>query len=576
MKQLWSISNQMVLGAFVFALVCLGLTNAASAATLPSTISSNTTLTTKESPYTGGWVSVSSGVTLTLQPGVIVKIWGGLTIQGTLRSEGTAENSVTFTSLRDDSAGGDTNGDGSMTQPKPGDWAGMEFPEESGNPSAPLLEHTKVLYGGEKSYPFHAMVDIRCPCANAPEIVESTIAHSYTRGIQVRHGSPAIIRSNIESNAETGIEALFSGAPEIRENIITENSLGVYLLVGEKEHGAVMIDGNHVERNTEAGIEVSAPTGYDHIDSASLGENVVKENGGKAIVYEAFANSNESPELANNPIPKNITTNTLEKNGKNGLWVSGQITESESWGAPSYALVVFGGGLSIPKGSTLTIEPGAVIKNEGRSVYVKGTLDPDGNVEEAVTFTSIKDDTVAGDTNGDGVKTSPNLGDWEGIEYPSTNGAELSYLDIRYAKTAVDIDHLSWMTISNSDFVYNAAAIKVAETAEDDPALGALSCVPPYMSYVLAAGDWFGEAGYPTPDIDISGAVGAEIPGEYAPLFGAASSLAELTVSSYGGDNTIPFAIYSCPALSIPPIPVTPVLLEETPPEPLYPDPEVP
>jgi hypothetical protein len=305
-----------------------------------------------------------------------------------------------------------------------------------------------------------------------------------------------------------------------------------------------------------------------------VGENVVKGNDGKAIVYDAFSNNGENPAFADNPIPPNITTNSLSENAKNGIWIGGEITESETWGAPGYALVVFDNGFSIPKGSTLTLEPGAVIKNDERSIYVMGTLNSEGNAEKPVTFTSIKDDTVAGDTNGDGSTTSPKPGDWVAIEYPSAQNVELSYLDLRYAEAAINIEYLDAAWITNSDFVYNAAAIHVDETAENDPALGALPCVPPYLSFILASGDWFGVTGYPAPDLDISGAVGAVIPEEYAPLFGAAASLAAINASLYGTDNTIPFAIYSCSALGIPPIPVTPVHLAETPAAPLFPDPE--
>jgi hypothetical protein len=131
------------------------------------------------------------------------------------------------------------------------------------------------------------------------------------------------------------------------------------------------------------------------------------------------------------------------------------------------------------------------------------------------------------------------------------------------------------MEIAHSDFVYNEKAIDVAETAKNSPELGALPCAPPYQSFVLSYDNWYGKTGIPAPDIDISEVVGAVLPGEYAPLFEASTSLAELVYSLYGADNTIPYKIYSCPALSIPPMPVTPVIVLSTHFGPLFPDPEV-
>jgi len=92
--------------------------------TLTSSISSNTCLRGYRTYIVSNSVTVASGVTLTLQPGTILKFNTGcsLTVNGTLDAQGARAAPIVFTSLKDDAHGGDTNGDGEKTYAQAGDW----------------------------------------------------------------------------------------------------------------------------------------------------------------------------------------------------------------------------------------------------------------------------------------------------------------------------------------------------------------------------------------------------------------------------------------------------------------------
>ncbi len=70
--------------------------------------------------------TVPTGVTLTIKSGVTVKwVLGRQIVNGTLRLLGTLTNGIAFTSIDDDSMGGDTSNDGASVG-TPGDWSGIE------------------------------------------------------------------------------------------------------------------------------------------------------------------------------------------------------------------------------------------------------------------------------------------------------------------------------------------------------------------------------------------------------------------------------------------------------------------
>jgi YD repeat-containing protein len=95
---------------------------------------------------------------------------------------------------------------------------------------------------------------------------------------------------------------------------------------------------------------------------------------------------------------------------------------------------------TVPEGKTLTIAPGTVVKftNSAAGLDIQGTLDVQGTRQNPVVFTSWLDDSVGGDSNGDGDTSTPSASDWTGLTFsgPSALG-NLTNVDIRYAEKAI-------------------------------------------------------------------------------------------------------------------------------------------
>ncbi|MCB1745382.1 MAG: hypothetical protein KDK91_33760, partial [Gammaproteobacteria bacterium] len=169
-------------------------------------IGANTVWSASDVHEVVGDVTVAAGVTLTIEPGTVVKFQGGrrLFVDGVIDANGSAVEPIVFTSYRDDSVGGDTNGDGPSAG-VPGDWGHIEL-RDSVVDSLTSLSHFEIRYGGAYGHLLYV-------AQSSPSFSDCLLHYSSTRGLSVYAGSPEFIRCEFSDNAEQGVFHDWSGSP---------------------------------------------------------------------------------------------------------------------------------------------------------------------------------------------------------------------------------------------------------------------------------------------------------------------------------------------------------------------------
>ena len=214
-----------------------------------------------------GDVTVNSGVTLTIAPGTVVKFVDATTLtvaaSATLSAGGTAAQPIYFTSLHDDSVGGDTDRNGNLVGPSAGDWGQIN------NKGTAHFDHARVLYGSGIGNTGLNSGAVRNE-GGTLTFANSMISQAFYDGLDTVGGN-IVMSNSLVIGADRGVVATLGGATiSIINSTIDDNRIGVFAHAG----GAVTVKNSIVSNSLQIGILTDSglvPTTYSDVWSNVAG-----------------------------------------------------------------------------------------------------------------------------------------------------------------------------------------------------------------------------------------------------------------------------------------------------------------
>ena len=365
-------------------------------------LSSDTTWEVEKSPYVvTGSVTVASGVTLTIEAGVEVKIDSGkgILVKGSLVAIGTDFQKILFSS--------------NQASPAAGDWAYIKFTDGSvdagfdGNGdyvSGSILKFCQVMYGGGEGASGGIVIDTA-----SPYIEGCTVDNNNSAGIIATDPPNLQVKNTIISNTKRlggsydtsgGGLVISGGNATIGGNTISNNKAyqraGGIILTDTT--GQVLIDDNVITGNSAAGNQIGVGGILINRNRAkvTITNNQITANDGSSGYGWAgggvkLASWQEEILVENNNISNNVFAGGWEDGA--GIDIKGSSWE----GNGDFALKVINNEISGNKGRGINIWGGNAITIEGNKIRnSSGYLGIGLYIRESSSNVIVKNNLVEG------------------------------------------------------------------------------------------------------------------------------------------------------------------------------------
>jgi len=439
-------------------------------------------------------LTIEPGVTIKTSD-ELVNDFTELRFEGQLIANGDEQNPIVFTSLNDHSYGGDISRVDDDSNPSRGDWGGIELHEPGTADSE--LSHVYFRYarngltvGDVFSNPAGVVY------SNVFEDV--WVDNSSDNGLQVREGAITFERLRATDNASSGVHledgnsgnefvaraiirnsevtgnggsdtsyaglyarSLGDGAAftEVSNTTISGNSIGIQM---EESSLPSTIQFNTITDNASNGIytrlvsvesdtslTISGNTFSGHssgvgalVTRAIVTDNTFEDNAFSIGLMGELSREGSANELGTvfegNTFGEHLYDDAIALYSTSNISLEGNLgyTWPESFSNGVYIPIV--GTTYVNSSNSVDVSPGTVFKmghnSTNDSFLIQGEFNVVGDVDDKIVFTSLKDDSFAGDTNKDDNATLPDRRDWDSLEFrdAGSNASLLKHAIVRY------------------------------------------------------------------------------------------------------------------------------------------------
>jgi len=380
-------------------------------------------------PYVlhSSYIRVQGSGVLRLPAGIIIKSYlSSLAFVngGQLVSQGTAQNPVYFTSLYDDSLGGDTNNNGLDNNHGPGTWGGVQFIRAGPG----RIENLDIRDAGSGS---------------GYDLYLSTGNYRMIGGLDIL-GSTLTVQNVFISSSRVGAYADFGSSVTLL-SVTLANSSSYGAIVGRASYVAFRDVQNYLRMNHMNAYGLNCHTkAICRLQSTQINGvfygGIRTESGAQLSIYDSTVTAQAFPvELSADSDNFDLVRSRLQgQTIDTVVRLYGSITSTVTWRSMGLPYVL-DGPVTVQGPGRLILPAGTIIKakeyftNSGLSVVDGGRLVSEGTPQNPVIFTSIKDDTAGGDTNKNGSSTPPETREWVGLRWINSGPAELKNTHIRFA-----------------------------------------------------------------------------------------------------------------------------------------------